>query len=155
MFFHMAFWLRDEKAGTAWFGLAVAVSSIAVFAANSFGPLLRKRFTERALLDGSLVVVSVTGLITGYLGGITAGIVLIAVVNGTAAIGRLAFEAIVQSKAPDANRARAFVRFETNNQVAWVVAGLTAVVLTLEGQTGFLVVGAASGLASAYYLYRS
>lgn len=155
MFFHMAFWLRDEKAGTAWFGLAVAVSSIAVFVANSVGPLLRKRFAERALLDGALVVVAVTGLVTGYFGGITAGIVLIAVVNGTAAVGRLAFEAIVQAKAPDANRARAFVRFETNNQVAWVVAGLVAVVLTLDGQTGFLLVGVASGLAAAYYLYRS
>lgn len=155
MFFHMAFWLRDQKAGTAWFGLAVAVSSVSVFVANSVGPLMRRKFAERSLLDGALIVVAVTGLVTGYLGGITAGIVLIAVVNGTAAVGRLAFEAIVQAKAPDANRARAFVRFETNNQVAWVTAGLVAVVLTLEGQVGFLLVGVASGLAAAYYLYRS
>jgi len=155
MFFHMAFWLRDLKAGTAWFGLAVVVSSISVFAANSIGPLLRKRFSERMLLDGALVVVAVAGLITGYFGGVTAGIVLIGIVNGTAAVGRLAFEAIVQAKAPDANRARAFVRFETNNQVAWVTAGLVAVVLTLNGQTGFVLVGVASGLAGAYYLYRS
>jgi len=155
MFFHMAFWLRDQKAGTAWFGLAVVVSSLAVFVANSVGPLMRKRFAERSLLDGALIVVAVTGLVTGYFGGITAGIVLIGMVNGTAAVGRLAFEAIVQSKAPDANRARAFVRFETNNQVAWVLAGLLAVVLTLDGQIGFLLVGVASGLAASYYLYRS
>jgi MFS family permease len=155
MFFHMAFWLRDQKAGTAWFGLAVVVSSIAVFAANSIGPLLRKRFAERVLLDGSLIVVAVAGLVTGYAGGITAGIGLIAVVNGTAAVGRLAFEAIVQAQAPDANRARAFVRFETNNQIAWVVAGLVAVVFTFDGAIGFLLVGVASGLAAAYYLYRS
>jgi len=155
MFFHMAFWLRDQKAGTAWFGLAVVVSSMAVFAANTIGPQLRKWFAERALLDGTLIVVSVTGIITGYFGGITAGIVLIGVVNGTAAVGKLAFDAIVQAKAPDANRARAFVRFETNNQLAWVAAGLLAVVLNLDGQTGFVVVGIASGLAGAYYLYRS
>jgi hypothetical protein len=36
-----------------------------------------------------------------------------------------------------------------------VVAGLVAVVFTFDGAIGFLLVGVASGLAAAYYLYRS
>ena len=29
MFFHLAFWLRDQKAGTVWFGFAVSMSALA------------------------------------------------------------------------------------------------------------------------------
>ena len=76
-------------------------------------------------------------------------------VNAMAAIGKLAFESIVQAKAPDANRARAFTRYETRNQLAWVAAGLLAVIITPSDQVGFVLVGVASGLAAAYYLYSS
>ena len=54
MFFHLAFWLRDQKAGTAWFGLAVAVCSLSTFAANAIGPLLRRRIltaTEAGIIQ--------------------------------------------------------------------------------------------------------
>lgn len=147
MFFHLAFWLRDQKAGTAWFGLAVAICSLSIFVANVIGPVLRRRIRERTMLSLSLAAITIAGLVTGYYGGITAGIILAGVVNGVGAIGRLAFESIVQSKAPDANRARAFVRFETRNQIAWVVAGLLAVIATPAGDVGFKLVGATCAVA--------
>lgn len=155
VFFHLAFWFRDQKAGKAWFGLAVAVLSLAIFAANSIGPMLRRKMTERTILDTTLVVVSMTTLIAGFVGGVTWGIVVIGVVNAMAATGKLAFESIVQANAPDANRARAFTRYETRNQVAWVSAGLLAVIVTPSDQAGFAIVGVATGLAAAYYLYSS
>ena len=34
LFFHVAFWLRDESAGTAWFGLALGLSSLSIMVGN-------------------------------------------------------------------------------------------------------------------------
>lgn len=91
------------------------------------------------------------GIYAGVVGGITVGIILISVTNGMGSIGRLAFESVVQREAPDANRARTFVRFETLNQLAWVGLGLVAVILTLPGAVGFAVVGVVCMAGSVYF----
>ena len=152
LFFHVAFWLRDEQAGTAWFALALGLSSLATMLANAVSPLLRRWTSERTMMILSLAVISLTGILSGVLGSITAGIVLIAVSNGMGSIGRLAFESIIQREAPDANRARTFVKFETVNQLAWVCAGLAAVVFTFSGEVGFAIIGVASALGLIYFL---
>lgn len=141
-FFHLAFWLRSEIAGTAWFGLAIAVSSIATNVANLVGPRIRARVHNTAMLVGSLVAVAVAGLACAWWNRVTAGIVLTAVVYAAAATGRLAFEATVQEDAPDANRGRAFARFEAQNQLAWVAGGLVPVAVSPSGWIGFAMVGA-------------
>lgn len=154
MFFHLAFWLRSEIAGTAWFGLAVALSGLATLGANFAGPLLRNRMRVEAMLFSSLVAIAVAGVAAAVYNRVFGGILLAAAVNAAAAIGRLAFESTVQSGAPDANRGRAFARFETRNQVAWVVGGLVPVALSPSGQIGFVAV-AAVGATGAILFVRS
>lgn len=153
LFFHVAFWLRDELAGTAWFGLALGLSSLATMIANLVAPVLRRTMSEWAMMIFVYLVVGLVGVFAGVVGGITAGIVLIAVTNGMGSIGRLSFESFVQRNAPDANRARALVRFETRNQLAWVGFGLCAVLLTLPGAVGFGFVGAIGILGTIYSFY--
>jgi hypothetical protein len=148
MFFHLAFWLRREIAGTAWFGLAIGLSGLATLGANFVGPSLRKKMRVETMLMLALVSVGIVGIGTAWYGRITGGILLAAVVNAAAAIGRLAFEATVQSGAPDANRGRAFSRFETQNQMAWVAGGLIPVIFAPAGWVGFAVVGVV-GVAGA------
>jgi hypothetical protein len=148
MFFHLAFWLRREIAGTAWFGLAIGLSGLATLGANFVGPSLRKKMRVETMLLFALVTVGIVGIGTAWYGRITGGILLAAVVNAAAAIGRLAFEATVQSGAPDANRGRAFSRFETQNQMAWVAGGLVPVIFAPAGWVGFAVVGVV-GIAGA------
>ena len=155
LFFHVAFWLRDERAGTAWFAFALGLSSLAIMTANAISPLIRRVITERAMMTVALATTSLTGIITGVIGGITAGIVLIAIANGMGTIGRLAFESIIQRESPDAKRARAFVKFETRNQIVWVGSGLVAVVLILPGAVGFAIVGVACAAGSIYFLVTS
>lgn len=155
MFFHLAFWLRHQSAGTAWFGLAIGLASLATMLANGIAPIFRRRIPEQVMLGITLVVMAVVGIVTGYIGGITAGIVLAATINGVAAIGRLSFEAIVQASAPDADRARAFVQFETRNQFAWVVGGLIAVIAVPPGAVGFALVGVTGLVGSAYFIMRT
>jgi len=154
MFFHLAFWLRREIAGTAWFGLAIGLSGLATLGANFAGPFLRKKMRVETMILLSLVSVGLVGIGTAWYGRITGGILLAAVVNAAAAIGRLAFEATVQSGAPDANRGRAFSRFETQNQMAWVAGGLVPVIFTPSGWFGFAVVGLI-GVAGAIMYARS
>ncbi|MFA5774818.1 MAG: MFS transporter [Ilumatobacteraceae bacterium] len=155
MFFHLAFWLRHQSAGTAWFGLAIGLASLATMLANGIAPIFRRRIPEQVMLGITLVVMAVVGIATGYIGGITAGIVLSATINGVAAIGRLSFEAIVQASAPDADRARAFVQFETRNQLAWVFGGLIAVIAVPPGAVGFALVGVTGLVGSAYFIMRT
>ena len=153
MFFHLAFWLRREIAGTAWFGLAIGLSGLATLGANFAGPYLRKKMQVQTMLLWSLISVAIVGIGSAWYGHITGGIVLAAVVNAAAAIGRLAFEATVQSGAPDANRGRAFSRFETQNQMAWVAGGLVPVIFAPAGWTGFAIVGIV-GVAGAVMYAR-
>ena len=155
LFFHVAFWLRDERAGTAWFAFALGLSSLAIMTANAISRLISRVMSERAMMTVALAITSLTGIITGVIGGITAGIVLIAIANGMGTIGRLAFESIIQRESPDANRARAFVKFETRNQIVWVGSGLVAVVLTLPGAVGFAIVGVACAAGLIYFLATS
>ena len=74
--------------------------------------------------------------------------------NCLGSVGRLAFESVVQREAPDANRARAFVRFETLNQLAWVGLGLVAVIFNLPGALGFAVVGVICLTGSVYLFVK-
>jgi hypothetical protein len=80
--------------------------------------------------------------------------VLAAVLNLTAALGRLSFESIVQRDAPDANQGRAFAVFETRFQLAWAGGAFIAVAIQVPGQLGFLIVGAVAVGASIQVVGR-
>lgn len=154
MFFHLAFWLRGEDAGTAWFGFAIGMSGLATLTSNFVGPWLRSRMRESTMLMSALVSIAVVGCIATWYNRVVGGIILAAVVNAAAAIGRLAFESTVQSGAPDANRGRAFARFETQNQMAWVMGGLVPVAISPSGAFGFAIV-AVVGIVGAVAFVRS
>lgn len=154
LFFHLAFWLRTEKAGTAWFALALAVGSVSTLAANSVAGFVRRLMREHVVLEVSLVVIALVGLASAYIGSITAGIVLTGVIYAVGALGKLAFDSVLQSRAPDANRSRAFARYETRNQLAQVVGGFVAVGLTPSGPVGFAMIGAIGLVAAVYYAVR-
>jgi len=155
MFFHLAFWLRHETAGTAWFGFALALAGLCTLLANTVAPAIRRRLNVDTMLLVTVAVVAAAGLIAGWVGSITAGLILTALVNAAAAIGRLAFEAIVQQDAPDANRGRAFAKFETQNQLAWVAAGVVPVLLSMAGPAGFYVVGVVGVMGCVLFVRQS
>lgn len=151
MFFHLAFWLRSEIAGTAWFGLAIAGASIATMGANLAAPHIKKVARHETMLVAALLSIAIAGVATAWWNRVVAGVVLAAVVNAAAAIGRLAFEATVQEGAPDANRGRAFARFETHNQLSWVIGGLIPVVFSPPGWVGFAMVAVIGAVGAVAY----
>jgi hypothetical protein len=152
VFFLLAFWLRTQTAGTAWFGVAVALSAAATIVGNAIAPRLRQWVREELMLVGALALSAVAGIGAALTGGVMAGVMLAVAVNFAAAVGRLAFESIVQRDAPQANRGRAFARFETRFQLAWAIAGLIPVIIEIPGWVGFLVVGVVCAVAVANYV---
>jgi MFS family permease len=152
--FHLFFWLREDY-GLAEFGLAAAASTMGSMLGNVMAPRLRRRLREEVMLALALGVVTVAGLGAAITGGLATAVILAFVVNFSSSVGRLAFDSIVQRDAPDANQGRAFARFETRFQLAWVLAGLPPVAITLPGQLGFLVVGLFGLFATVSYVVGS
>ena len=154
MFFHLAFWLRGEVAGTAWFGFALGMIGIAVLLANTVSPFLKRHMRESMMMLSALLAVAVSGIIAAWYDRVVGGILLAAIVNAASTIGKLAFDSTVQSDAPDANRGRAFAKFETQNQLAWVVGGIIPVIFSPSGEIGFAFV-ALVGIVGAAMYFRS
>jgi hypothetical protein len=153
-FFHLAFWLRSQDQGTAWFAAVVGLSAVAAMAGNAVASNVRTHVREETMLSVSLLVCAVAGLSVAALGGPVGAIILAGVLNLMAALGRLNFESIVQRDAPGANRGRAFAVFETRFQLAWALGAFLAVAIQVPGPIGFLIVGLAATGTSVYLLGR-
>jgi len=152
LFFHLAFWLRDQKAGTALFGIGVASAAVGTMIGNSIGPRLRRAVREELMLIVGLAISAVVGVAAALAASVVTAILLMTAVNLGAALGRLGFDAIVQRSAPDANQGRAFAQFETKFQLAWVSAGLVPLLIPIPGWLGFAIVGGLAAFAMATYL---
>ena len=154
-FFHLAFWLRSQDQGTIWFAAVIGVSALASMVGNAVASMLRVRVREETMLTVALLVCAGAGLGVSVLGGPVGAVVLAAVLNLMAALGRLNFESIVQRDAPGANRGRAFAVFETRFQLSWAVGAFVAVAVQVSGTIGFLIVGVVAVAASIHVLGRS
>ena len=67
---------------------------------NFLAPAIARRLREEQMLVGALGLSAVSGIIAAVLGGPAAGAFLAAMLNLAGAVGRLAFESIVQRDAP-------------------------------------------------------
>jgi len=153
-FFHLAFWLRTFDNGTALFGASIAVSALATMVGNGVAPRVRSMVREETMLTVSLGISAAGGIGLAVLGTPVAGIALAGIVGFAAALGRLAFESIVQRDAPEANQGRAFARFETRFQFAWAAAAFVAVAIQAPGALGLLLVGLTAAGTMAYLRFR-
>lgn len=155
MLFHLAFWFRGRDNGDVLLGAAVGLSSMGVFLGNTVGPTLRRLLHEERMLMLALGLPAVAGLAAALLGGPVAGIGVAVTVNLAAALGRLAFDSMLQRDGPAANRGQAFARFETAFQLAWVAAAVLPVLFELPGRAGLFLVGAVGLSATVQYAFDS
>jgi hypothetical protein len=144
MLFHLAFWFRSQGVATVWFGVAVGLASVGTMIGNALAPRVRRAIREEHMLVAALVLPAAGGLLGAAVGGLWAGVAVVAVVNFSSATARLAFESIVQRDAPGVNRGQVFARFETRFQLSWVAAAMVPVLLAIPGPIGFMLVGVAS-----------
>jgi hypothetical protein len=150
--FHLAFWLRTEGQSTAWFALMIGASAAGTMLGNAVAPRVRRKLHEELLLVVGVVVATGVGVVATVMASPPFAAVLTLSVAVAAAIGRLAFDAVVQRNAPDADRGRAFAGFETRFQLAWVAGAFVPVAGRLPGWLGFLGCTLLLGWAALSYL---
>jgi hypothetical protein len=149
--FLIAFWLRDEGASTAYFGLVLSASAIGTLVGNVSGPRVRTVLREDLMMLAALVLTALAGLATAIMAGNLTAALCAAVVGFSAAIARLGFDATLQREAPDANQGRAFAQFETRFQLGWVLAAFVPVAVPIPGWAGFLIVGLIAAVGAVWY----
>ena len=151
MTFLLAFTLRTEKAPAYWFGIMLAASTIGGLTGAAIAPPLRKAVDEERVLVGSIAVICFAAVVATIASGRVAAAALALAIGVAASTGKMAFDSIVQRDAPEANRARAFARFETRFQLAWVIGAFLPVALTIPLTIGFIVIAGGSGFAAVSY----
>jgi uncharacterized membrane protein len=140
LMFQIAFLLRSEKASVVWFGVLLLFSAVGTMAGNAVGPPIRRRIPEELMIVVALALIAFGGVVAALGGGDLSAALLGGAVGMSAAFARLAFDAIVQRDAPDANRGRAFAAFETRFQMAWVIAAFVPVIIPIPREVGFFIV---------------
>ncbi len=147
----VAFSLRsgDEP---LWHYGAVGAGAVAGSLVGSLvAPRLREVMREEAILISVLVATVIASLLSAVvLEGVAAPMLLATVVGVAAAAGKQAFDAILQRDAPEANRGRAFARFETRFQIFWVI-GAAIAVIPMDLVVGFVIVLFVSMFAAFTY----
>jgi hypothetical protein len=149
--FLVAFAFRRANAPSWQFGAVLALSLVGSFLGAAVAPRVRRLVVEERILMGSLVLVLVVGLLAARTGGFGAIVVMAGVIGAAASAAKLAFDSIVQRDAQDAARGRAFARFETRFQLAWVLAAAVPVVLPIPSRLGMLLIAAAAAFAVFSY----
>lgn len=162
----IAFWVKgDESHPLAWLAVIVAFAQVGYFLGSVIAPVLRRRIPEERMIQAALGLCVVAGLVTAVIarrdvdilrwtvdGGLIAASMLAFSVGLATSFSKQAFDALVQRDAPEANRGRAFARFETRFQLWWVVGALIPVVVPIPAALGFLLVALVAGFAVISYL---
>jgi len=123
--FFSAFAFHDDKVGLVFFAIAYGLGNLG---GNLAAPFLRERIREEIIL-ASAVGVAASLVLLGSVSPGTVGLALcgLGVAFGAGA-GRLGFDSLLQRDGPDAARGRAFARFETRFQLAWVVGAVLGII---------------------------
>ena len=147
--FLSAFSFKDDKIEL---GIVLGSYAIGGFVGNLVAPIARRHFREEVMLATCLLGSAAFVLFGALTGGALGGSALAALAVATAsAAGRVGFDSLLQRDGPDAVRGRAFARFETRFQVAWVFGALIGIIPFGEG-VGLLVLGMLLLFAGSSYL---
>ena len=134
------------------YAVVVVVAGLAAFTGVQIAPVLRRRLVEELILLGSLAVALSTALLAAMTGGLMGMALLSGGVAVSAAVGKLAFDSLVQRDAPDANHGRSFSRFEARFQIAWVVGAFVPVILPIPARLGSVMVALVAAAALVFFV---
>lgn len=145
--------LAPVGAPPVWhFGVIVALTGIGGLVGASAAPYVRRHIdAEEHLLLGAVALAGVGGICAVAMHGLAGQAALAFAVAVAAASGKQAFDAVVQRDAPDANRGRAFARFESRFQMIWVLGAALPVVIAMGTRLGGVIVAALSIASAVFY----
>jgi hypothetical protein len=138
----------DSRVGLV---LCVAVAQIGFLLGSVAAIRARRMVHEEQIIVAALVVIGLVGLLTSLMGELPGAVLLAFAVGLAANSAKQSFDAIVQRDAPDANRGRAFARFEIRFQLCWVAGALVPVIATVSPAPGAFAVGLAGVIGAAWF----
>jgi MFS family permease len=129
--FTMAFTLRRASEPTWVYAAAIGIYGAGAFLGNIITPILRRRFQEQSLLTLAISAPAALALV-GVLGVSRPLLLAVASLVGlSTTLGRHAFDALLQARAPAAARGRAGARYETRFSLAYVAGAVVATLTRL------------------------
>lgn len=141
--FHVGFALKSGGEPAWFFGAVLAANGAGSIAGTLLSPWLRRRVPEYRMLTLSLAAPAAVAAVAALrFHRIT--VIAIAFVLGVGlAVGRRAFDSVVQTHAPHGSRGSAYAGLETRLELSWVAGALAAVVARAAGWLGLAVLAAA------------
>ncbi len=138
----MAFTLRRTSEPTWVYVAAIGAYGAGSFAGNVITPLLRRFFKEQTLLSLAISAPAVLALV-GVFGVSRPLLLAVATLVGlSTTLGRHAFDALLQSRAPASLRGRAGAKYETRFSLAYVLGALAATPINLSVEASMAVLSA-------------
>ncbi len=150
MTFFLAFGLRADKASTVWYGVILFASGVGGLSGSLLVPRLRRRISEQQIIASALALTALAGVLTGWAGALWSQPFLALVVGCTVTGAKPAFDSIGQHYVPPAALGRAFARFETQLQLAWVLCALVSVVISFSFRAGDILIAVACAVAAIF-----
>ena len=154
MTFHLAFALKRSGEPLWVFGLVLAAGVVGGFSGSISAPALRRRVGEDRIIAIGLAFPVIIAAVAALRFHVVSAVAVAACVGLAGALARQGFDSLVQRQAPDVDRGRAFARFETQFQLAWVFGALIAVLARPPGWVGMLVLAVVLAYAAAAYVWE-
>jgi predicted MFS family arabinose efflux permease len=145
--FFTVFSLKGDLAAA---GLSAGFAGGGGFVGNLVAPFMRERMREESILLTAMLTTTAFVLLAALTGG-TFGFAIAGLGVGLgASAAKLGFDSLLQRDGPDAVRGRAFAKFETRFQIAWVIGSLIGLI-PIDDHVGLLVLALLVGFAGASY----
>jgi hypothetical protein len=142
LLFLSAFAIRREGLPGSWFAAMAIAAAAGGFLADVFAPRLPETIREEFVVVGCTIAAGV-GAILAFTAFSLPILTLFALTAGAATeLGRLAFQSLMQSHAPEGALGRVFVRYEVMFQLSWVAGALAPALLAIDFKAGVLIMAA-------------
>ena len=151
LLFLLGFALRRADEPAWFFGAVFVAGGVGALAGSVAAPWMRRRMPEERLLLLALAVPAVVALASSPAELRVGALAIAGGLGAGAAIGRQAFDSLVQRDARNADQGRAFARYETRFQLAWVLGAVIPVATRPPFWLGLLVLAVVLTLVALQY----
>ncbi|VAV93798.1 hypothetical protein MNBD_ACTINO01-1645 [hydrothermal vent metagenome] len=123
----VAFSFRDADASVASLAGLFAAAGLGYFVSAWLAPLLGRHVREEPMVVGALAVIAMAAFIGAQTLSLLAALIVALAAGFSWGTAKFAFDAMMHTSLPAAERGRAFTNAETMLQIAWVVGALIPV----------------------------
>jgi hypothetical protein len=152
LLFLFAFALRAGQRPAWWLGVVLAAGIAGGFVGDVVAPLVRRRIPGGAIVLASLVTCCLAAAFAAVRPSLWTLALLSGIAGSATEVARLAFQSLMQTRAPEGSEGRVYVRYEVVFQLAWVLGALIPATIPIPLHGGTIVLGVAYGLLAVIYV---